>query len=933
MDLQKSAAAAFAAKWQGKGDEKQDSQRFWIELLQKVYGVEDPASFVRFETRVKLSHTSFIDVMIPATHTMIEQKGRGVDLEKPIRQSDGTLLKPAEQAKRYAAALPYSERPRWIITCNFRQFQVFDMEHPNDAPQLIELKDLADEAYRLQFMVDVKDSHITKEMEISKSAGELVGRLYAALQPLYLGAPQLSEAQATEYLNKLCVRLVFCLYAEDAGIFGRRNMFHDYLDDYRPQHFAKALSDLFQVLDQKPEERDPFLEAGLAAFPYVNGGLFAESVPVPPMNDAVRRLILDDACNFDWSQISPTIFGAIFESTLNPATRRAGGMHYTSIENIHKVIDPLFLDAYKEEFHAAMQEKTVKARTEKLQALQQKLAAGRYFDPACGSGNFLTESYLSLRRLENDILRETVLDKAGSGVLGFDEAAYDPIKVSIQQFYGIEINDFAVSVAKTAIWIAESQMMQETEGIVHREMNFLPLTTNANIHEGNALRMDWKEILPPSDEVRIMGNPPFVGYSLQSKEQKDDILSIYTDEKGKPYKAAGKIDYVAGWYFKAAEYMQNANIRTAFVSTNSITQGEQVAAVWKPLYDRFGIHIDFAYQTFKWNSESKLQAAVHCVIIGFSETAALAKVRLFSSDNQFDIVPNISPYLVAAPTVFVEAHSHPVSSKAPVLQNGGKPTEGGHLILTQEERDDLLRAEPQAAPFLRPFMMGKDFLHRAPRYCLWLVHAEPALLKRCPRVLERVEAVRAFRLDSKKPATRRKAETPMLFDEVRECTSSYVAIPKVSSENRRYIPMDYLSKEIIPGDNLFMLQGATLYHFGILMSNVHMAWMRAVAGRMKSDYRYSTSIVYNNFPWPTPKPEQTSAIEKTAQAILDARELYPGSSLADLYDEVLMPKELREAHRANDRAVMRAYGFPIKMTEADCVAALMQRYEQLTAGK
>ena len=576
------------------------------------------------------------------------------------------------------------------------QFQVFDMEHPNDAPQLIELADLADEAYRLQFMVDVKDSHITKEMEISKSAGELVGRLYTALHPLYLGAPQLSEAQATEYLNKLCVRLVFCLYAEDAGIFGRRNMFHDYLDDYRPQHFAKALSDLFQVLDQEPAARDPFLEAGLAAFPYVNGGLFAESVPVPPMNDAVRRLILEDACNFDWSQISPTIFGAIFESTLNPATRRAGGMHYTSIENIHKVIDPLFLDTYKEEFHAAMQEKTIKARTEKLQALQQKLAAIRCFDPACGSGNFLTESYLSLRRLENNILRETVLDKAGSGVLGFDEAAYSPIKVSIQQFYGIEINDFAVSVAKTAIWIAESQMMQETEGIVHREMNFL---------------------------------------------------------------------------------------------------------------------------------------------------------------------------------------------------------------------------------------------HRAPRYCLWLVHAEPALLKRCPRVLERVEAVRAFRLDSKKPAPRRKAETPLLFDEVRECTSNYVAIPKVSSENRRYIPMDYLPKEIIPGDNLFMLQDATLYHFGILMSNVHMAWMRAVAGRMKSDYRYSTSIVYNNFPWPTPTPEQTAAIKKTAQAILDARELYPDSSLADLYDEVLMPRELREAHRANDRAVMRAYGFPIKMTEADCGAALMQRYEQLTAGK
>ena len=927
MDLQKSAAAAFAAKWQGKGDEKQDSQRFWIELLQKVYGVEDPASFVRFETRVKLSHTSFIDVMIPATHTMIEQKGRGVDLEKPIRQSDGTLLKPAEQAKRYAAALPYSERPRWIITCNFRQFQVFDMEHPNDAPQLIELADLADEAYRLQFMVDVKDSHITKEMEISKSAGELVGRLYTSLQPLYLGAPQLSEAQATEYLNKLCVRLVFCLYAEDAGIFGRRNMFHDYLDDYRPQHFAKALSDLFQVLDQEPEARDPFLEAGLAAFPYVNGGLFAESVPVPPMNDAVRRLILEDACNFDWSQISPTIFGAIFESTLNPATRRAGGMHYTSIENIHKVIDPLFLDAYKEEFHAAMQEKTIKARTEKLQALQQKLAAIRCFDPACGSGNFLTESYLSLRRLENDILRETVLDKAGSGVLGFDEAAYSPIKVSIQQFYGIEINDFAVSVAKTAIWIAESQMMQETEGIVHREMNFLPLTTNANIHEGNALRMDWKEILPPGDDVKIMGNPPFVGARLMKagSAQKQDMAAVFDG-----WKNYGNLDYVCAWYKLATDYMKGTRIHAAFVSTNSVSQGDSVAILWKPLFTA-GIHIDFAHRTFIWDSESKQKAHVHCVIVGFSYDGT-AKSRTIFTGGQSEHVTHINAYLIDAADVFVESRSKPLC-QVPALGIGNQPIDDGNYLFTKEEMEAFLQKEPAAKPYFRKWYGAQEFLHRQPRYCLWLGDCSPRELKNMPHCLERVKNVQLFRSQSRRSSTKKLADSPTRFQTENMPTGNYIVIPKVSSERRRNIPMGFMSPTYFCSDLVFLIPDATLYHFGILESNVHMAWMRTVAGRLKSDYRYSKDIVYNDFPWPTPTPEQKDAIEKTAQAILDARELYPDSSLADLYDEVLMPKELREAHRANDRAVMRAYGFPIKMTEPDCVAALMQRYEQLTAGK
>ena len=599
-------------------------------------------------------------------------------------------------------------------------------------------------------------------------------------------------------------------------------------------------------------------------------------------------------------------------------------MHYTSIENIHKVIDPLFLDAYKERFHEAMQEKQTKRRIERLRDLQRDLGRGQYFDPACGSGNFLTESYLSLRRLENDILRETLMGESGTGVLGLDFAGSseeDYVHVSIQQFHGIEINDFATSVAKTALWIAESQMFRETEDIIHKEMDFLPLHTNSNIHEGNALRMDWKQVLPPSDDVKILGNPPFVGYAYQSNEQKTDLLDA-TDHAGK------NMDYVAGWYFKAAEYMQGTNIETAFVSTNSITQGEQVCAIWKPLYERYQIHIHFAWQTFKWSSESVSQAAVHCVIICFSSHPS--EENFIYSEIGKKSAENISPYLVNSKTVFVERRAKPLGINIPMIR-GSQPTDNGNFILTEDEKNDLLKKEPQAEKFIRPFMMGKDFIDRKPRYCIWLDGVEPQEIKKCPEIIRRVKAVRDFRLQSKKKATQKKADTPTLFDEIRDSKTDYIALPKVSSENRRYIPMDYLPKEIIAGDMLFMIPNAELYHFGILESNVHMAWMRTVAGRLKSDYRYSNTVVYNNFPWPTPTPEQRAEIERTAQGILDARANHPGSSLADLYDDVFMPKDLREAHRANDRATLRAYGFPVKITEPDCVAELMKRYEALTS--
>ncbi len=544
-------------------------------------------------------------------------------------------------------------------------------------------------------------------------------------------------------------------------------------------------------------------------------------------------------------------------------------------------------------------------------------------DPACGSGNFLTESYISLRRLENEILKELQGVQITMGELA------NPIKVSISQFYGIEINDFAVTVAKTALWIAESQMMAETENIVLMNLDFLPLKTYTNIHEGNALRMDWEAVIPKEACSYVFGNPPFVGYSLQSKEQKADILATYVDENGKPYKKAGKIDYVAGWYFKAAKFIHGTSAQAAFVSTNSITQGEQVTDIWKPLYERFGININFAHRTFRWDSESNEKAHVHCVIIGLETKGNSASKKLYVGENM-QFADNINPYLVAAPTVFLEARPKPICS-VPIMLNGGKPAEGGNLILTIEEKDNLLASEPLAEKFLRPFMMGKDFINRKPRYCLWLVGANPADIKKCPNIIKRIEAVREFRLSSKKAATQKKADTPMLFDEVRECTSSYIALPKVSSEQRRYIPMEYLDAKIIAGDKLFMIPDASRYIFGVLMSNVHMSWMRAVCGRLEMRYSYSNTIVYNNFPWPNPTEKQRESIEQTARGILDARNLYPCASLADLYKESLMPPELRKAHQANDKAVMQAYGFNVKtMTEASCVAELMRMYKALS---
>ena len=912
---QQKAAREFAKRWEGRGYEKGESNLFWIDLLTHVYGVDNIAEFISFEDQVHLDHTSFIDGYIKSTKVMIEQKSIGKDLRKGIKQSDGTFLTPFQQAKRYVTELPLSQHPRWIITCNFSEFLVYDMEKPNGEPEQISLKDLEKDYYRLQFLVKTGSENLKKEMEISLKAGELVGKLYDAILKQYKNP---NDPHTLKSLNMLCVRLVFCLYAEDAGILGQHEMFGQYLSKFPVGEVRKKLIELFQVLDTKPENRDPYMDDDLAAFPYVNGGLFAdERIEIPRFTDEIVNLLIHNASEgFDWSEISPTIFGAVFESTLNPETRRSGGMHYTSIENIHKVIDPLFLDDLKAELAEIAQIKVKKTRDQKLEAFREKLSTLVFLDPACGSGNFLTESYIALRKLEN----ESISIQYGNQQM-FGEVI-NPVRVSIGQFYGIEINDFAVSVARTALWIAESQMLHETEELINQNIEFLPLKSYPNITEGNALRIDWESIVPKEKLTYIMGNPPFVGARLMDKAQKNDVFTIFDGVKNK-----GNLDYVSCWYKKAADLMKGTTIRTALVSTNSITQGEQVAILWKTLFGQ-GVHIDFAYKTFIWDSEASLKAHVHCVIVGFSIAPTNKPRQLFDNGNM-RIVRNINGYLVEADDIVIDSRSKPICN-IPEIGIGNKPIDDGNYLFTKEEMQEFIKIEPKSEKYFKKWLGAKEFINCYYRYCLWLGDCSPKELRSMPECMKRVEAVKQFRLESSSAGTRKLAEKPTRFHVENMPKEDYIIIPETSSENRKYIPMGFLTPDYLCSNAVRIMSHATLYHFGVLTSNVHMAWMRTVCGRLKSDYRYSKDIVYNNFPWCDPAPEQKAKIEQTAQAILDARAKYPDSSLADLYDETTMPPELRKAHQANDKAVMQAYGFSLKMTESECVAELMRMYQRLT---
>ncbi len=872
------------------------AQDFWRTLVKDVFQQRDTA--IEYEKPVK--GVGSIDVYIPETRVIIEQKAPHKKLDVRYTQSSGDELTPFEQAKRYDDHLGKNEKANWIVTSNFREIWIYDVRdvaYPE--PVKLTFQDIEKQYHLLYFLVDPEFDRVVPQPDITTQAAQMMKTFYDELSAKYTG-----DTETLETINILCTRLVFCLYAEDTEAFGQKNIFFEYLTSNvdRTVDAIAELFEFFNLTDEEREARHPnykLNKARLARFPYVNGDLFKREITIPPFIGKTRDT-LGKLMGLDWSTINPTIFGSMFESTLNPETRHEGGMHYTSPRNIHKVIDPLFLKALHDELDKILDISVVIDKQAKLLEFQQKIASLRFLDPACGSGNFLTETYIELRKLENLLLPHLPEDNR-------------VVRVSIHQFYGIEIHDFAVSVARVALWIAEHQMLEETKKIVGHNLPFFPLKTNPNIIEANALRIDWKEVVERVDYV--MGNPPFMGTKYQTPSQKEDLLFI---NKGlKP------LDYVCGWFYKASEYIQGTNTKCAFVSTNSITQGEQVAPLWKLL----NVNIHFAYRTFKWYSESADMAQVHVVIIGFC--CANDTVKYIFDGDEKRKAQNINGYLVDAPNVSIEKRSTPICKDVPKMYKGSQPTDGGNLLLSVEEREDLIKKNPKSEKYIKRYMGARDLINDDVRYCLWLVDATPNDIKSMPLVYERVKKCRESRLSSKKEDTRNWADQPTIFTENRQPDTDYLILPVVSSENRKYMPMRFVTKDVIANANAQMIPGATLYEFGILNSSVHNAWMRAICGRMKSDYAYSASIVYNNFPWPTVSDAQKEKIAQCGQKILDARAENGDSSLATLYDDVNMPYNLRKAHRENDRAVMQAYGFAETMTEAEIVAELMKLYQNL----
>lgn len=937
MKIDKSKVKAFVNKWTGRGREDEDDRSYWIDLFQDIFeqtGVTDRLFFQKKVTG-RDGNTKRIDVYIPETKVIIEQKSLGIALDKPQAGHDG--MTPYEQALMYNDGLPYSEKARWIVTSNFAEIWIYDLDKrkPEEDVVKVSLDNLDTDYSMLQFLFDNKVEEIRKELRVSQEAGDRIGNIYDSLLAQIPGEPTEEEYKS---LNLFCVRLVFCYYAEDAGLFGKYQ-FRDYMKSFNTRHLRNGLKDLFRILDTKESERDRNDEPELLAFPYVNGGLFADRNIIIPQIDEKTHELMTQTSDFNWSEISPTIFGAVFESTLNQETRRKGGMHYTSIENIHKVIDPLFLDELKEEYQTISESKQPNVKKQKLKEYQEKLGSLKFLDPACGSGNFLTETYLSLRKIENEVIKDiTELDRSVNPnqiALGDFAPGESLIKVNLNQFYGIEINDFAVSVAKTALWIAENQMLKETEEFVYQQIDFLPLKSYVNIVEGNALRINWEDVVERSDNLYIMGNPPFVANTGRVSSDESSAKGMMSDEqKADKYailgKNAGVIDYVACWHKKAAEYMKNTNIQTAFVSTDSICQGEQVEPLWKSIF-KDGIYINFAYRSFKWQTEASKGATVYVIILGFSYKNA--EQCFLYHENSVEKVSHINAYLVEADDVFIESRKTPLCS-APKMGIGNKPIDDGNYLFTKEEMERFIKEEPKSAQYFHPWLGSKEFINGGQRFCLWLGDCSPKEIREMPKCYERVEAVRAFRADPKRnEGTRKIANKPTRFHVENMPIGTSIIVPETSSRNRYYVPIGFITPDILCSNLVRLIPNASIFHFGVLTSKIHMAWMRATCGYFGPSYRYSIKIVYNNFPWPTPTDDQKTKIEQTAQAILDARDLYPDSSLADLYDPLTMPIELRKAHEANDKAVMKAYGFASDMEEAEIVAELMKMYQKLTAGE
>lgn len=921
MAGKKSDAESFASRWANKGNENQDTQRFWIDFYQNVLGVEDAVSRLEFEKPVSTdasTHEGYIDVFIPSAKALVEQKSLGIDLAKEETRQ-GRKVTPAKQGNAYAQGMPLSQQPRYIIACNFAEFWVFDRERDSLCREplfKLPLAELPKNLAAIQFLKGGAEAPATISRAVSVEAGKIMSKLHDQVAEAF-DDPDTPENHHA--LSVLMTRLMFLMFCEDSGLVAP-NAFRDYVAHFSAGDLRRGLKDLFVWLDTKDEERDKYAESWLKKLPYMNGGLFREKTEIPPLSENFRHTLIVEGCQeFDWSGVSPTVFGSIFEGALSHDHRRANGQHFTSPENIHKVIDPLFLDGLKAEFDDACAKPVAGgARTRALKDLHKKIGSISILDPAAGSGNFLTESYLCLRRLENRILFELQGDQAS---FSFEDSGDRDVLVSLRNFHGIELEDFACCVARTALWIAEKQADADTAKVTQRVYQELPLTDYEGIVNANALRIDWNDVVPADEVDYVLGNPPFIGYSNLNEEQKADRADIFG-------KTGGVLDYVACWYRKAADYTRETQARCAFVSTNSICQGQQVEPLWKPLFED-KVNINFAHKSFVWNSQAADEAHVHVVIVGFSRVNGTKKDLFDRSDSKSEVT-RINAYLAAAPDAFVSRRAKPLCD-VPAMMAGGKPTDGGNLLLTQEERDELLCREPDAAPYIKPFSMGAEYISGIPRYCIWLDGVDPAVLTKLPLVRSHVQAVREFRLASKKATTQKKAATPWLFDEVRPPKGkSYIAVPKVSSGRRKYVPMGFVTNGMIPGDMLFSVSNAGLYEFGILESQFHNAWMRQVAGRLKSDYRYTNTIVYNNFVWPDASTEQHGYIESCAQEVLDARAEHPDATLADMYNpdnEFLFP-DLMKAHVELDAAVESAYGVDFNGDENKIVAHLFNLYAE-----
>ena len=935
----KRAAQAFVQEWQGRGKERQDDKTFWEDLLEDVLGIPRSRKEIEVQRPVKFGGTTkSIDVYVKTSKVVIEQKSHGVNLDLKEEQSDGAWLTPMEQGIRYFEKMDKPDTGRYVIACNFAEFRIWDSYHKNAPQRIIPLDQLPRRWRELRFLIEPygmeRPVDERREEKVATTASEYISMVYDRLLRL-TPHPTPAELQS---LNMFCVRLVFCLYAEDAGIFDD-GQFSTFLEKYPANELSEKFDTLFLWLDTNEKKRlSPayrLVDKTIRAFPYVNGGLFhqADAYKTPAIDGVVRLHLLqawhlklkDTGENFSWEEISPTNFGCIFESTVASDVRDSGGMHYTTPANIHRLIGPLFLDSLAEELSQILPLPiSTKAEKElkytRLERFRDQLASLRFLDPACGSGNFLTETYKALHELELKAIESEIEFQHETKI-----ETTDPCKVHMGQFFGIEVDHFAASVARTSLWIAECQLMRKTEEVLHCSLNLLPLETNNNIRCADALSTDWNDVLrrKPGATIYIIGNPPFKGArggsdSKEEKERKKAAMRTVmgdTDHSGKPvWDNVGDLDFVCAWYAKAAQYMQGyPRIRAALVSTNSIVQGEHAALLWKPLMTHYHLHIDFAWRTFRWFNKAKKMAQVHCVIIGFhcNKRKPDDPCHIYQEDGETISCKQINNYLMPAESYFINPELKTPLCDVPKIGMGNQPIDDGNYLFTEEEKDDFIRKEPQSAAFFHPWYGAKEFISGIPRYCLWLGDCEPNVLDKMPLCKKRIEAVRKYRLLSQRVQTRNIADKPTRFGTENMPEGDYLVIPEVSSERRKYVPIGYMTPNILCSNLVRLMPNVTPYHFGILESSIHMAWMRMVCGRMKSDYRYSIEVVYNNFPWPslsaTSSPALYQRIEQTARHILEVRERHDGSTLRQLYDPDLMPADLLDAHRANDRAVFAAY--------------------------